>query len=117
MRNVVYSSSTHQSTIEAYINLCKQFAQDVSTKSKYHNYLDVLDTILEYHNAYGQEKSGDFYSWLMVIPINLGVMTNGFFAGVETKKNAAVVRAYKVVLSQMLNETVAKLDFIEPTNE
>jgi hypothetical protein len=51
------------------------------------------------------------------MPINLSVMTSGFLAGIETRKNAAVVRAYKVVLDQMLQETVAKLDKLEPTND
>jgi hypothetical protein len=53
----------------------------------------------------------------MIIPINLSVATNGFFAGIETKSNAAVVRAYRVVLDQMLQETVSKLDDLEPTND
>jgi len=117
MRKIVYSSVEHQTTIDVFLTMCKQFAQDVSTKSRYNNYVDVLDTIIDYHNIYGEEKVGDFYSWIMLIPINVGVMTNGFFAGLETKKNAPVVRAYKVVLEQMLHETVAKLDNLEPTNE
>jgi hypothetical protein len=53
----------------------------------------------------------------MIIPINISVATSGFFAGVETKTNAAVVRAYKVVLDEMLNETVERLDALEPTND
>jgi hypothetical protein len=53
----------------------------------------------------------------MILPINISVATNGFFAGVETKTNAAMVRAYKVVLDQMLQETVNKLDLLEPTND
>ena len=53
----------------------------------------------------------------MIMPINVSVMTSGFFAGIETKGNAAVVRAYKVVLDQMLQETVDKLDKLEPTND
>ena len=53
----------------------------------------------------------------MIIPINVSVATSGFFAGIETKGNAAVVRAYKVVLDQMLQETVQKLDSLQPKNE
>ena len=40
-----------------------------------------------------------------------------FFAGIETKTNSASIRAYKVVLDQMLQEVVGKLDNLEPTNE
>ena len=53
----------------------------------------------------------------MILPINAAVMTNGYFAALETKNNAAVLRAYRVVLEQMLQETVGKLDLLKPTNE
>ena len=53
----------------------------------------------------------------MVIPINLSVATNGFFAGIETQRNRAVIRAYKVVLEEMLQETVDRLSLLETTNE
>ena len=43
--------------------------------------------------------------------------TNGFFAGVETRSNAAVVRAYRVVLEELTQETVNKIDKIEPIKE
>ena len=53
----------------------------------------------------------------MIIPINLAVATNGFFAGVETKSNAAVVRAYRLVLEELVQDTVDKIDKIEPIKE
>mgnify|MGYP003650396320 FL=1 len=53
----------------------------------------------------------------MIIPINLSVATNGFFAGVETKRNRAVIRTYKVVLEEILQETVDKISLLETTNE
>ncbi len=118
MQNIVYSSAEHKSIVEVYVTMCKQFVEDVSTKSRYHAYLDVLDTIIDYHNGYGEGcRENNFYDWIMIIPINIAVMTNGYFAGLETKRNAAVIRAYKVVLEQMLHETVKKLDLLEPTNE
>ena len=98
--------------------MCKEFTKDVSSAQKYQNFLDVLQTILEYHNGYGTGvRENNFYDWLMIIPINLSVATSGFFAGLETKRNAAVIRAYKVVLDQMLHETVERIDTIEPTND
>jgi len=111
----IYASHQHQSIIEPYTEACKQFAKDVSTKSKYNNYLDLLDIIIEYHNNY--RTNGNFYDWLMIIPINLSVATNGFFAGLENKNNAALVRAYKVVLEQMAHDTVDKINLLEPENE
>jgi len=114
----IFSSQEHKATLEVYIKMCKEFAKDVSSKTKYNNYLDVLKVIFEYHNGYGEGvKENNFYDWLMVIPINLSVATNGFFAGIETQRNRAVIRAYKVVLEEMLQETVDRLSLLETTNE
>ena len=69
-------------------------------------------------NGYGEGlRENNFYDWITIIPINLSVATSGFFAGIETKTNSASIRAYKVVLDQMLQEVVGKLDNLEPTNE
>ena len=118
MHKTIYSSDKHKAIIDIYINMCKEFAQDISSKAKYQNYLEVVDIILEYHNNYGKGvKENNFYDWLMIIPINLSVATSGFFAGLETKSNSAVVKAYKVVLDQMLHETVDRIDGIKPYND
>ena len=53
----------------------------------------------------------------MIIPINLAVATNGFFAGIETKGNSAVVRAYRICLDELTQNTVDKIDKIEPIND
>ena len=100
------------------MEMCKQFVQDSTTQTRNNNYLEVVDIIIEYSNGYGQGvRENNFYDWLMIIPINLSVATNGFFAGIETKSNAAVIRAYKVLLDQLLQETVSRLDFLEPKND
>ena len=118
MPSTIYSSEEHKSIVEIYIAMCKQFAEDISSKTKYKKYLEVVDIITEYHNGYGEGvRENNFYDWITLIPINLSVATNGFFAGVETKSNLAVVRAYRLVLDQMLQETIDKLDDLEPTNE
>jgi len=117
MHKPIFSSEEHKSIIDVYLIMCKQFVGEVTTQARYNNYLEVVDIITEYSNGYGQgvRENGTFYDWIMIIPINLSVATNGFFAGIETKSNAAVVRAYRVVLDQMLQETVSKLDDLEPT--
>ena len=119
MHKPIYSSEEHRTIIEVYTAMCKQFTQEITTKSRYNNYLEVVDLIIEYSNGYGQgiRENGNFYDWLMIIPINLSVATSGFFAGIETKSNSAIVRAYKVVLDQLLEETVSRLDELEPTND
>ena len=98
--------------------MCTEFSKEVSTKSRYNNYLDVVDIILEYHNNYGKGvKENNWYDWLMIIPINLSVMTNGFFAGIETNKNRATLRAYKTVLDEMVHDVTDKIDAIEQIND
>ena len=114
----LFANEQHKTNIEAYVKACKQFVKDVSSDAKYKNYLDVLDVVFEYHNNYGEGiKENNFYDWLMIIPINLSVATNGFFAAIETKRNAAVVRAYKVILQEMLVDVVEKIEKFEIENE
>ena len=118
MHNPIYSSEEHKSIIEVYATMCKQFTQDITTQTRYNNYLEVVDLIVEYSNGYGEGlRENNFYDWIMIIPINLSVATAGFFAGIETKSNSAAVRAYKVVLDQMLEQTVKRLDDLEPADD
>jgi hypothetical protein len=118
MHKPIYSSQEHKSIVEVYLTMCKEFVQDITTQSRYKGYLEVINIIVEYSNGYGQGvRENNFYDWIMILPINLSVATSGFFAGVETKSNLAVVRAYRVVLDQVLQETVDRLDNLEPTND
>jgi len=118
MHTPIYSSEEHKMIVETYITMCKQFTEEVSSKARYKNYLEVIDLIVEYSNGYGEGvRENNFYDWIVILPINLSVATSGFYAGIETKSNSAVVRAYKVVLEQMLTETVTKLDSLEPDND
>ena len=118
MTEPIYANDEHRVIIETYITMCKEFAKEVSTKSKYNNYLEVVQIIIDYHNGYGEgTKEENFWDWLTIIPINLAVATNGFFAGVETKGNSAVVRAYRIVLDELTQDTVDKIDKIELINE
>jgi hypothetical protein len=118
MTEPIYANNEHRVIVDTYITMCKEFAKEVSTKSRYNNYLEVVEIILEYSNHYGEgQKENNFWDWMLIIPINLAVATNGFFAGVETRSNAAVVRAYRVVLDELTQDTVNKIDKIEPIND
>ena len=118
MTEPIYANNEHRVIIETYITMCQEFAKEVSTKSRYEHYLEVVNIILDYHNNYGAgQKEENYWDWLMIIPINLAVATNGFFAGIETKGNSAVVRAYRLVLDELTQNTVDKIDKIEPIND
>lgn len=113
----IYANEEHRQAVETYLSMSDDFIQDISTKAKYNSYLDVLDIILEYHNNYGEgNKEDNYWTWLMIIPINVTVMTNGFFAGIENKKNAAKIRSYKTVLAEMLDKLVIQIEKLEPIN-
>ena len=114
----IYASEEHKQIIETYLTMCTEFAKDVSSKTRYNNYLDVLDTILEYHNNYGKGvRENNWYDWIMIIPINLSVATNGFFAGIETKGNRTVVNSYKLILEEVVQQVADKIDKIEVIND
>ena len=98
--------------------MLQDFVRDVSNENRWRSYLEVYDIIIEYHNNYGKNRhSGNWYDWIMILPINLSVMTNGFFAGVETKRNLSTIRAYKLLLNEMLQDLITKLEKLEPVNE
>tara|TARA_R110000751_G_C13463637_1_gene445729 strand:+ start:21 stop:377 length:357 start_codon:yes stop_codon:yes gene_type:complete len=118
MLKPIYASAEHKAIIETYMLMCDEFAKEVSSKSRYNNYCDVIKTIIEYHNSYGSGvKENNWYDWLMIIPINMSVATNGFFAGLETNKNRALIIAYKTVLNEMVGDTVDKIDELKETSE
>jgi hypothetical protein len=110
----IYASKEHEVIMLGYLETTKQLVKEVSDKDRYKNYLDVYEVIIEYHNNYGNgvEKSG-WYDWLSVLPANLSVMTNGYFAALESKSNAATIRAYRTILNDMLEEVVMKLSSLK----
>ena len=118
MTEPVYANSEHKIIIDNYISMCLEFAQNVSTKKKYENFLEVVETILEYHNNYGSgTKEENFWDWLLIIPINLSIATNGFFAGIETKSNLSNIRTYRILLDNLVHEVVNTIDKIEPIHD
>ena len=118
MTKPIFANTTHQIVVNDYLNLMLTFAKDISTKAKFENFKEVLDCVLEYHNTYGEDvNGGNWNDWLMIIPINTSVMINGYFAGIQTKRNLEIVRSYKVLLDNALEVLVNDLREIEYNNE
>ena len=114
----IYANTEHEVIISSYILMIKEFIKDVSNDTRWHNFLEVLDILIEYHNNYGKGvRENNYWDWLMILPINLSLMTNGFLAGIETKGNASIVRAYKVLLNEMVQDVVDKIEKLEPLDE
>ena len=53
----------------------------------------------------------------MILPINISVLTNGFFAAIETKRNQSIVRSYRIVLNELVHNLVDKIEKLKPVNE
>ena len=118
MKDIIYANKEHEVIISNYITMIKEFVRDVSNDVRWANYLQVFEIIIDYHNNYGKNaRENNYWDWLMILPINLSVMTNGFLAGIETKGNKTVVHSYKLLLNEMLQDVVSKLEKIEPVNE
>jgi hypothetical protein len=118
MRIPIYANNEHRVIISGYILMLKEFVRDVSNETRWQNYLEVLNIVIDYHNNYGKGNlENQYYDWLMILPINLSILTNGFFAAIETKRNSAIIRAYRVLLSDMVQDVVDKLEKLEPIND
>ena len=86
MHTPIYSSEEHRLIVESYITMCKQFTEEVTSQTRYKNYLEVIDLIIDYSNGYGEGvRENNFYDWIVILPINISVATSGFYAGIETK--------------------------------
>tara|TARA_R110000744_G_scaffold30329_6_gene71867 strand:- start:5709 stop:6065 length:357 start_codon:yes stop_codon:yes gene_type:complete len=118
MSKLIYANAQHEVVISRFINLTKEFAIEVSTPGKYENYLEILQIIYDYHNTYGDSVDRqNWYDWIMILPINISVMTNGFFAGLENTRNKNKVNSYRILLTKLLEETVDAIDKMEYKND
>ena len=118
MTKPIYANNEHQVIISSYILMLKEFVRDVSNDTRWNNYLEVLDVVIDYHNNYGKGvRENNYWDWVMILPINLSILTNGFLAAIETKGNSSIVRAYKVLLNDMVQDVVSKIERLEPIND
>ena len=118
MTKPIYANNEHEIIISSYILMVKEFVRDVSNDTRYNNFLEVLEILTEYHNNYGKGvRENNYWDWLMILPINLSLLTNGFFAAIETKENAQTVKSYKVLLSEMVQDVVDKIEKLDPIND
>ena len=118
MTKPIYANNEHQVIISSYILMLKEFVRDVSNDTRWNNYLEVLDVVIDYHNNYGKGvRENNYWDWVMILPINLSILTNGFLAAIETKRNRSVVRSYRIVINELVQDTVSRIEKLEPVNE
>ena len=114
-------NNIHKFLLDDYLQLLDTSIQTCTktNSDKYLEYIDLCNIVIEHHNGY---KTGmgenNFYDFLGIIPTNLSVMTNGFLAGMETKRNAKEIRIYRLLITEYSHGLVEKLDKLEsPVNE
>ena len=118
MTKPIYANTEHEVIVSSYVLMVKEFVKDLSNETRYNNFLEVLDILIEYHNNYGKGvRENNYWDWVMIMPINLSLLTNGFLAAIETKGNSAIVRSYKVLLNEMVQDVVDKIEKLEPIND
>jgi hypothetical protein len=118
MTKPIYANTEHEVIVSSYILMVKEFVKDLSNETRWRNFLEVLDILIEYHNNYGKGvRENNYWDWVMIMPINLSLLTNGFLAAIETKGNSAIVRSYKVLLNEMVQDVVDKIEKLEPIND
>ena len=120
MTKPIFANTMHQIIVNDYLNLMLSLVKELSSDNKYANFKEVLDLIIEYHNSYGDgvsSLSNNWNDWLMIIPINTSVMVNGYFAGLQTKRNLKAIQTSKLLLDNSLELLVKDLKNIEYSNE
>ena len=118
MTKPIYANTEHEVIVGAYILMVKEFVKDLSNETRWRNFLEVLEIVIEYHNNYGKGvRENNYWDWVMILPINLSILTNGYLAAIETKGNSSIVRSYKVLLNEMVQDVVDKIEKLEPIDD
>ncbi len=114
----IYVSTEHEILIESYLNTLYSNLQEISPEDKYDDFVYMSDNIIDYHNFYSESKeTGNWNDFLMIIPLHLACMVNGFLLGIETDDNRNDVRIYRELLGQFNIKIIKDLSTIEPIHE
>ena len=115
MRKPIYANKEHEIIIGDFIAMHKDFVRDVSNDMRWKNYVDVLAVVVEYHNNYGKgAKENNYWDWLMILPINISVLTNGFLAAVEIAFSKVINNLRTLILLNALESLATRV--LSPNN-
>ena len=115
----IYISHSLEVIIETYLNtIYSSIEEIVDDKSKYNDFIDIANVIIEYHNNYSSgQKTGNFYDFLLIIPLNFSTMVSGFLCGIESKENASIVKIHRVLLYEFGMRVITELQDLTPIND
>jgi hypothetical protein len=118
MKKFDYVSLEHKTILREYLNFVLQLIEDLSSDIRFQNYKDVLDIVIEYHNNYRKGTTkGNFYDFMMILPLQVSVMTNGYLAGLETKRNRGKLRGYQYLINEKTQRLIEKIEYIQIQSE
>ena len=100
----------HEVILDTYLLTVCESVRELSTESRYNNFKDIIDIIIQYHNKYSTEKLGAYSDFMSIIPTNVTSCYSGYLAGVETLKNRALCRAYRTLLTELSHNLISDLE-------
>ncbi len=103
----------HEVILDTYLLTVCESMRELSTESRYNNFLDVIDIIVKYHNKYSTKKLGAYSDFMSIIPTNVTSCFSGYLAGVENTKNRSMCRAYRTLLTELSHNIISDLEKIQ----
>lgn len=106
-------NNLHKILLDDYLNLLSGTIKlcTGANVSRFKDWVDICNIIIKHHNGYKKEiEPGNYFDFLAIIPTNMSIMTTGFLAGMETKRNAKTIRAYRFMLTESSHDLVEKLE-------
>tara|TARA_R110002020_G_scaffold33808_1_gene102696 strand:- start:305 stop:658 length:354 start_codon:yes stop_codon:yes gene_type:complete len=100
----------HEAILSNYLLVVCESMKELSTESRYNNFLDIVDIIVKYHNEYSNDKLGAYSDFMSIIPTNVTSCFSGYIAGVETKRNRALCRAYRTLLTELSHNIINDME-------
>jgi|TARA_R100000084_G_scaffold108345_1_gene70759 hypothetical protein len=114
----IYVNIQHEILIESFLDNITDNLRDLTDIHKYKDFIDMSSWIIEYHNMYSNNKNaGNWDDFLMIIPINLSCMVNGFLLGIENKDNRGEIRIYREIIGQYSTKLINDLQKIRPIDD
>ena len=106
----------HEIALSVYLEMITTSIKDITKdESKYNNFIDVANIIIEHHNNYKSDVLGmaNYQDFISLIPTHFTAMINGYLTGIENETNRNTVRVYKHILSEEAYNYIDKVQDLE----
>ena len=106
----------HEIALSVYLEMITTSIKDITKdESKYNNFIDVANIIIEHHNNYKSDVLGiaNYQDFISLIPTHFTAMINGYLTGIENEINRNTVRVYKHILSEEAYNFIDKVQDLE----